>query len=319
MSELIAPLVKTGQAVCTLFEGDYHYGVAALVNSLAHAGFNGTVWVGYRGALPPWVDQLKPLSTPGEFLVANQIRLAFLPLDSVKIHFANYKPDFMLDLLANQAKDSEYLWYFDPDICLRCSWKFFERWSRHGIAICQEATNNILPANDPLCMEWIEIGLREGLGQPKPLHYYFNSGMVGIAHGRESYLRNWKHMIDLGVEMGASYQCIGTGTREFPLHILDQDAMNIAAIFSEHPLTTMGPDAMGFVHGGYTMYHVRGPKPWQGSLLKRLLLGKPPCSATKFYFTQVSEPIRPYSPLTLRMKKLSCDLGALLGRFYSRN
>jgi hypothetical protein len=39
----------------------------------------------------------------------------------------------------------------------------------------------------------------------------------------------------------------------------------------------------------------------------------------KFFLTQVESPIRPYSPLALRAKKLSCSIAALIGRFYRRN
>lgn len=320
MTQASSPAAKIlqRQDICTLFEGDYHYGVGALVNSLARAGYKGTVWAGYRGALPPWVSQLQPLDEPGHYMVANQLRLAFVPLN-VGFHFANYKPDFMMELFANQAREADYLWYLDPDICVRCKWSFFEKWARHGIAICEDITSNMIPENDPLCNLWLQAGESEGLGKGRPLGHYYNSGMVGLGPAHKSFLDLWKRMIAAGVAAGCNIQRIDSLSREFPFHILDQDAMVIAMMFTEHRLTTMAPDAMGFIPGGYVMYHVRGPKPWRGSLLRRALGGTPPCSATKFYFTQASAPIRLYSPLQFRLKKLACNLAAVLGRFYHRS
>jgi hypothetical protein len=305
-------------AICTLFEGDYHLGLAAFVNSLVRAGFTGTVWAGYRGALPPWLDQLKRLDVQrGEFMVTDQVRLVFLPLKT-EIHLTNYKPQFMLDLLADQASECEYLWYFDPDIFLRCSWSFFADWQRHGIALCQEIVNNILPEDSPQRQQWMEIASDIGLSKPRPLNHYFNGGMVGLSAERASFLHLWKRLIELAGATGCDLKVFKPGSREMPFNASDQDALNIAAMYTEHPLTTMGPEAMGFIPAGFTMYHTVGQKPWRGSFFLRALAGMPPSDADKFFFTQVSTPIRAYSPSHLRARRLACTIAAFIGRFYSR-
>jgi hypothetical protein len=92
----------------------------------------------------------------------------------------------------------------------------------------------------------------------------------------------------------------------------------MAAMYTKYPLTTMGPEAMGFIPSGFTMYHAVGPKPWRGSLLLRTLAGMPPSGAAKFFFTQVSSPIRVYSQWHLFAKRLACSIAAFIGRFYRR-
>ena len=44
--------------VCTLFEGNYEFGVASLINSLYVNGFKGSIFVGFKGDLPFWVNNL---------------------------------------------------------------------------------------------------------------------------------------------------------------------------------------------------------------------------------------------------------------------
>ena len=188
--------------ICTLFERDYHFGLAAFLNSLVHADYAGTVWAGYRGPLPPWLDQLrKTTADKHEYAIAGRIRLIFVPVLS-ELHLTNFKPRFMLDLLSGPAGDCEYLWYFDPDICLKSSWTTFAKWQRHGIALGQEIVDNILPEDAPLRREWMEIASTVGLKNPRPLHHYYNGGMLGIAAGQTSFLEAWQRLIEYAGSAG---------------------------------------------------------------------------------------------------------------------
>jgi hypothetical protein len=224
----------------------------------------------------------------------------------------------MLELLANQAHGCEYLWYFDPDIFLRCNWSHFDRWRHHGIALCEEIVNYHLSENDPLRYQWMEFGTGMGLREPRVLNRYFNSGMVGVAPLHADLLHLWKRILEAIGTIGIEQKVFMPGDREMPFHSMDQDALNMAAMYTTHPLTTMGPEAMGFIPSGFTMYHAVGRKPWRGSLLLRALAGLPPSNAAKFFFTQVSSPIRAYSPLRLCAKQLACSIAAFIGRFYRR-
>ena len=309
---------QSGTAICTLFEGNYHFGLAAFVNSIVRAGFDGTVWIGYRGALPPWLDQLSYCEgTDAEYMANGEIRLVFLPV-STPLHLTNYKPEFMLDLLAGPASECEYLWYFDPDIWLASNWHFFAGWQRHGVALCQEITNNILPHDSPLRYQWIEIAETISLNNPRLLQHYYNGGMVGVPAEHADFLRLWKRLIELSADHGCALDRMMPGTREMPFHASDQDALNMAAMYSQAPLTTLGPEGMGFIPGGARMYHTVGTKPWQGSFLKRALSGNPPTNAMKAFFSHCEGPIRPYKRWQLRAKRLACTISAMIGRFYRR-
>lgn len=311
-------LAEPGTAICTLFEGDYHIGLAAFLNSLVRAGYTGTVWAGFRGPLPPWSNQLKRLDgNPDAFIVGESVRLIFLPL-TTSLHLTNYKPRFMLDLLGSKAQDCDYLWYFDPDICLRCNWSFFTRWQFNGIALCEEIVNYNLSENSPLRYQWMNIGREMGLGNPRPVRGYFNGGMVGVSAAHIHFLELWQHILDRAVSETYDLSTFKPGTPDMPFNATDQDALNMAAMYVDFPLTTMGPEAMGLIPSGFTMYHAVGYKPWRGSLLLRALGGNPPSNATKFFFTQVSSPIRAYSRPRLAVKWLACSIAAFIGRFYER-
>jgi hypothetical protein len=305
-------------AICTLFEGDYHLGLAAFLNSLVHAEYSGIVWAGYRGNLPPWVKQLRKRGTcESSYLVGGNIELTFLPLEA-EIHLTNYKPQFMLDLFEDGAGGCDYLWYFDPDIFVRVRWTFFANWQRHGIALCEEIVNNNLPANSPLRREWEEIASTIGLSNARRLDRYYNGGLVGVASAHKGFLDMWRQLIVRAGQSGCDLNTMMPGDREMPFHASDQDALNIAAMFTKFPLSTLGPQGMGFLPGDVKMYHTVGQKPWRGSFVLRALAGNPPSNAMKFFLTRVAFPIRAYSAMKLCQRRLSCAIAAFIGRFYCR-
>ncbi|HEV2135908.1 MAG TPA: hypothetical protein VGR47_16845 [Terracidiphilus sp.] len=305
-------------AICTLFEGDYHFGLVAFVNSLVHAGYKGTIFAGYRGELPPWLDQLRRSEYQNSvFTVTSDVQLVFRRLDT-RVHLTNYKPQFMLDLLAGDARDCEYLWYFDPDIFLVCPWSFFARWQLNGIALCEEIVNYNLSENSPIRFQWVNIGTEMGLNKPRLIRGYFNGGVVGVSSAHISFLCLWKQILDKAVSGTYNLELFKPGTPDMPFNATDQDALNMAVMYTEFPLTTMGPEAMGFVPSGFTMYHSVGHKPWRGSFILRALSGRPPSNAAKFFFKKVSSPIHAYSQGRLAAKRLACYTAAFIGRIYAR-
>lgn len=318
-------------SVCTLYEGDYHLGVSALANSLINAGFCGTLWIGYRGALPPWIGQLTPIDSDelGQgiqtYSVSGLARLAFVPV-STDTHFTNYKPDFMQQILHSLDRECEYLWYFDPDIYLftnpaagfYCPWSFFEKWGRYGIAVCQDMLYQVMPECDLLRLQWKEILEANELPVMRSLVQHYNAGMIGMPREFAEFLEIWKELIAYAQSEGYDTSGFLKGSRMDPMHAVDQDAMNMALMGTEYPMASMGPEAMGFIVGGFTMYHAVISKPWRYHLLRSAMAGNPPVSAVKEFFNHVSSPIRSYNSLTLKRKKLECKIAGLIGRFYVR-
>ena len=79
-------------AFCTLCEGDYHHGAAALLNSLVAGGFDGFYVIGWRGLPPPWVAGL-PCDASGDRGIGG-IRVL---LEEIRTPWslAHVKPHFM--------------------------------------------------------------------------------------------------------------------------------------------------------------------------------------------------------------------------------
>ncbi len=313
-------------AICTLFEGDYHYGVGALANSLYTHGFRGTIYAGYRGALPPWVgknekleSRKQKLETEGyvEFSPAEGLTIRFIPL-ATKIHFTNYKPDFMLEIWEKHCPQAEAMFYFDPDITIKCRWTFFEEWVQAGVAVCADV-NPSMPANHPIRHAWKQFYTPHGIGFQRELAIYFNGGFLGLRRNCMGFLKCWQRLQELMAPEINGLQNVNLRDRTFLFCKTDQDALNIATMTSESPISPMGQDGMDFQHGGggYVMSHaLGGKKPWNKQFVRTVIRrAAPPSRADKQFFQYVEFPIRLYPPGVLRLKRLWLLTASFLGRF----
>jgi len=304
------------EVICTLFEGDYHMGLAVLANSLLNAGFRGLFWVGYRGSLPPWIDQLTRRAD-GLFQIGEAL-LGFELIVS-KRHLSQLKPDFMSRIF-EQGIARKSLWYFDPDITVRCEWSFYQRWVSNGVCLCQENNMGTMPSNHPLRCEWIEIARNAGWGEPvRQQERYFNSGFVALKIEHAQFLEIWSKAATLANAEGVDHGSFLNDSRAQTFYTVDQDTMNIATMYSNGPLTTVGPEGMGWVPGGFTMYHSVGTvKPWRKKYLRSALKGDPPTNGDKHFFDCADGPLHPYAPGKLRKLRLAVKCASFIGRFNRR-
>lgn len=311
--------------VCTLFEGNYHHGVAALVNSLYHHGFRGTVYAGYRGNLPPWVEKTKQVLfaenlKAEKFLVAEDLSIVFVQL-TTDFHLSNYKPFFAQQVKKNCNMSAGAQFYFDPDIVLKCSWSFFEEWVKMGVALVNEKINHDMGSNHPIRVMWKEILRENGYKCNQVLSSYINAGFFGIPMSDESFLEVFGRLIIYsqeknGVDMKKIDMLVN---RTNPFFAKDQDALNMAAMASETTVCPYGPEGMDFIHGGSLMSHaVGGSKPWKKNYVTSFLKGYPPSLQDKEFWRYSQGVIRSLSQRKIAIATLLIKSTSFLGRFYRR-
>jgi hypothetical protein len=312
-------------SICTLFEGHYHYGVAALANSLYKNGFRGSIYAGYKGTLPDWCSSAKVSNSFLDFEtktleVAEDLKIHFIAIVT-DFHLTNYKPFFMLKIWENLEPGIENLAYFDPDIVVKCKWDFFENWMSHGVALVHEIVSNDMPPTHPIRLEWESVIKKSGREIKRNLHSYINGGFCGISKNNIEFLNVWCDITNVGIKYFKlrADQWSHTYNRTYIFYTQDQDALNITAMCSQSPISEIGPEGMDFIHGGFTMSHALGvPKPWKKGYLLSTFKGMPPSLADRSYWINVNGPLSLYKTLFIKRKSMAISVAALIGRFYRR-
>ena len=312
--------------ICTLFEGHYHYGLAAFTNSLYQHGYRGSIYAGYKGSLPTWASAAhETLSLPWPRArtldIAPDLQIHFLPLDT-EFHLTNYKPFFMLQLWEEQITEANALAYFDPDIVIKCKWDFFETWMSHGIALVHESDGNNMTATHPIRKEWEKVIIKSNRQTTRSMNSYINGGFCGVLKENIEFIKVWADIIETGIKYFklTPDQWNHSYTRTYIFCAQDQDALNIAAMCSESPISEIGPEGMDFIQGGFTMSHALGTfKPWKKKFIWSALRGVSPSRADRSYWQSARGPIDIYHPMYIRMKQVSISVAAFISRFYRRN
>lgn len=318
--------------VCTLFEGPYHFGVAALSNSLYKNGFRGSIYVGFRGLLPFWAGKAKENLDLGwkngkTLKVIEGLELHFLPLNT-NYHLTNYKPDFMLELLDGPAKNAEGIFYFDPDIVLIGPYTFLEEWINCGIAVCEDV-NSPLQEFHPRRVAWRDYFRKYELNLTYKNQIYVNGGFTGIKKKNFYFLNIWKNVQELmGYEIGGLNRSAFENSDQLPEQVsgdyapfgkTDQDALNAAIEVYNGNVSYTDKAAMSFDNGLALMPHALGyAKPWSINPLVEWLKGNKPRRVEKEFWNIIDSPIKVYSSAKVVGMKLLVKISAFLGRFYGK-
>lgn len=305
--------------ICTLYEGNYHLGLGALLNSLHALGFRGHFFAGYRGELPPWAAGNVRRNGVGWLLsMSGESTLHFVPVET-PTHFNNYKPHFLLELMEKHCPNENEFFFFDPDIVVKARWEFFEEWVSHGIALCEDV-NHYLPRNHPIRLAWKKYAATCGLTARQELDKFYNGGFFGVRRDHRDFLKTWQQLFDCRAAEGIDLSKFELSGFESPYLVLDQDLMNLALMLVEHPISAVGPEGMDFKPGGYVMSHSAGAtKSWRKHFVWEALNGRAPSRADKEFIRHTQSPIQIYSRPQLAMRQASLLVGSAIGRFYRRS
>ena len=306
-------------ALCTLFEGHYHHGIATLVNSLVASGYEGTMWAGHRGPLPTWLlrDPRFDRRT-GRLQVTPRVALRTVALDPPRS--LNYeKATFMRDVLRVHDPAADAVVYLDPDLVVKCAWSEIAAWFAGGDVALVEDLDGALPSDHPRREGWRRFFLAAHGDLPqRALHRYYNSGFVGVPRTHVALLATWQRLCErIAAEHGGATRQRKLGAPDHPFHSTDEDALNFALMLTSTPLHTQGPEAMDFAPGGRHLSHAVGAaKPWQGRHFRGALRGLPPSVASHSFYRFTRGPLASLSPLTMVRRRVSMALATALGRVY---
>jgi hypothetical protein len=305
--------------VCTVAEGSYFYGVAALANSLVTAGFRGSILVGYRGDRPAWLKGLEKDPTADVYLVTPEVRLQLIELPGIWC-LSNLKPHFMKQIFREIMPDSDLVYFFDTDLVITCKWSNFAGWARDGVVVALDMADTYMSPHHVYRRAWRALAAKVNR-RCRDFTGYVNSGCVGVSRQFVEFAEVWALLMDeLERERADMTQMKNwTGRHEFAR--MDQDILNATIMATDTPIALLGAEAMGwFPATGEVMPHAMlHKKPWVRNYILDALRGFPPGRAHLAYWQFVDGPISPFGEWDLKCRKAALTMANAIGLFYTRS
>lgn len=297
--------------VCTVFEGDYVYGVLSLANSLVASGFQGVFYVCQRGVSRREIKQEEKfeLERHGIVLITETIDEAG--------HLTNYKPTLIL----NSSKifpEANRIFYIDPDIVINADWNFFEEWADQRVSLFCDALWHPMFSSHPKKLSWERIASDFGLSF-RHFDGYACAGFLGVSRSHLELVHVWQGLLARLEAAGYfSKQTFHTGSTIDPFMAMDQDVLNLALHACDVPFSLAAPENQGSTANGSFLAHAQGaPKPWRGGFVgDAIRFGKRPSYSVRQYWNYVEHPIRVHSPYQVSAAKAQIKLATLLARLF---
>ena len=305
--------------VCTLAEGTYFCGVAALANSLICAGFHGEIVIGYRGPLPDWFTRLEPDGASSVRHVAPGVRMRAVEFPG-PWHLANLKARLLVDIFRTLCPDAEIVYYFDPDIVIDCEWQMLAAWSLDGVVMVLDVSNSFMSPHHVYRRAWEQLAARRGYAC-REVTGYVNSGCVGISRAYAGFAETWADLMDALAEEGLDMARLKYAGSPLEFAAMDQDILNATVMASRMPISLLGYEAMGvYPRRGDVMPHAMfHKKPWVRPYILDALRGIPPGRVDLAYWRFVDVgPIWPFDKLTLARKQILISIASFIGLFHVR-
>ena len=305
--------------VCTVADGNYMFGVAGIINSLVAANFSGDVVIGRRGDAPSWWSQLEATDQPDRRKLSDTI---YVSLRTIRDdwHPSNTKPFFVQELLSELTHEDSSVFYIDTDIVVTGQWSVLLDWTRHGVLLCADVADSAMPPEHVFRRAWADLAEAAGYPTMRAVTGYFNAGFIGLRKRHARFVSTWCDLMNALERSGAPMLKMKVSDIRIEFSRMDQDMLNAAAMASDAPLATLGPQAMGlFPWVGeiipHAMFHA---KPWARNYVWSAIRGFAPGRAHLAYWNYVDGPIRPFGRATLLRKKLLLRLGRLISLLHKR-